>query len=499
MLLIVLFSILSTNVISGVTFEEGVVLGTNNVAWTFGNDLDLDTLAVFPDAIIFNDDNISIRPPSEVNITINKISGSGVNNNNFSITGNGVIDWDVNLPFGDRGLIVMGSKYYFPDETFLLTGGLLEFYYYSISKNMTVNIYDAETSNLITKNVTVKVFNNDNSFLTSTTTGITKFPIMIPNTYEVRLSLDNYSSTSAFYYLTTVSDYNQSIYMTSNESLEYQTIQVLDTGNQELSGAVVRMQKELIGDSGNWITVNELTTNANGKVFMPLIKDVLTYYRFSVIIDGEAQIIDNTETVYTSKTNFISGLEETVTIVVRSGSLEDLDYINELYGVVYQGYILNDTAVFEFLDATNTLSGATLRISAKYLGDSYVYELVSEETVTSNSGNLTYEMTPINNTIYKIEGILHYDELDKLVFETTKEYDVDVIADKNTGLLIAVIILLVVAFLTRFLGVLISGIATFSMLAITNIFQFTDIPITVITSLIAIVIIFFFRPRGDSQ
>jgi len=322
---------------------------------------------------------------------------------------------------------------------------------------------------------------------------------MIPNDYEVRLSSDNYSTTSAFYHLTTISDYNQSIYMTSNDSLEYQSIQVLDTGNQELSGAVVRMQKELIGESGNWITVNELTTNANGKVFMPLIKDVLTYYRFSIIIDGVAQIIDNTDTVYTSKTNFISDLEETVTIVVRSAALEDLDYIDELYGVVYNGYIINDTAVFEFLDATNTLGGATLRISAKYLGNSYDYELISEETITSNSGNLTYLMTPINNTIYKIEGILHYNDFDKLVFETTKDYDVDVITDKNTGLLIAVIILLVVAFLTRFLGVLISGIATFSMLTITNIFQFTDIPITVITSLVALIIIFFFRPRGDNQ
>jgi len=356
------------------------------------------------------------------------------------------------------------------------------------SVNFTFRYYNDTL--IVGEMINLTIINSVEAFTNNTTTGYYEVDLLSPDNYELRTESAPFLDRKYFFVVTNQSTQTVDVYLTLNTSTELQVFRVLDTTNQEVTGAVLRVYRETTAGSNLWTNYAEEITNAEGKTNVYLEKGINNYYRFAVSVNGSAKQIYPSLAYYTSKTNFISGVSETVEIVVLLDSTTTTDYYSDLYGVVTDmGFIGNDTVYYTWLDAQNTISGATLIIKGKYLDNSTTYETISVDSSTATSGNLTYNFTVINDTIYQIYGYINYSSYDIITDTETKSYGIDVVVDKNTGLLFSVIILVVAALITIYLGVLLSAVLTIAMLVFTNLVGFTDFPTTVITSLLALAII----------
>ena len=370
-----------------------------------------------------------------------------------------------------------------------------------------MTVYDADTQAiLLNPNVTVSTISNATSFTNLTVNGTLLVDFLAPTDYEVRFNATGYNPRSLFITVLNDSTQNVSVYLTSNTSTELQTIQVLDTSNSEVEGAIVWLQKEIIGGDTQFITVQEAQTDFEGKTTVWVERDTTVFYRFAVIVNGTARPILPNRNTFTGKTSFIPAVTETIQIIIDLAD-DPNEVILDRLGISTSIYFNdtptgapnnNNTVFFDWIDARNTISGATLEIWGRFMLNSTSYELVDTQTVTGTSGSLNYSFTPINNTIYEIRGYINTDGRSELYEIAQKKFDIDVVVDKNTGLLYAVFLIVVVSLLSipfqrriGKAGVVASGVITFGSLYLLQRFSIVDISTTVITSLIAFVIIVF--------
>lgn len=333
----------------------------------------------------------------------------------------------------------------------------------------------------------------------TTSVGYINISLLTPDSYELRVVNENYTDRTIYFTVTNRSTQNLTVYLVPNASTEYQVFHIIDTTNSDVTGAILRVEKET--PSGTTLFTNhaEQITNAEGKATVYLEKGVFNYYRFSVLINGTPQQIYPSGAYVTSKTSFISALNEEVEIVIDTGLVDTTDYYNDLYGVVTNIGIIGDTVWFYWLDGQNTISGGKLVIKGKYLDNTTSYETIDVQTLSASTGNLTYAFTPINNTIYEANGYIVYSTYDLLTDTTKKSYNVTANVDENIGLLYAAGILLITALLTITFGVMLSAVLTVLMLVFTNLVGFTNLPVTVITSLIALIIILLVRITKNDE
>lgn len=360
-----------------------------------------------------------------------------------------------------------------------------------------LNIFNESSMGLLAQNVTIHTISDVTSFTNSTTSGFIIIDFLAPNSYELRFESDGFNPISKFITVLNDSTNNISIYMTENVT-ELQVIEILDTANQPVENAIVWLQKEIIGSPDQFITIQEAQTNYDGQTTVWVERDLTTYYRFAVIYEGESKPIQPSGNLFTGKTYFIPGVDETIQLIIDITGTPT-DFISDRYAVstdLYFGGVDNNTVFYEFVDGRNSISGARLVIKGKYIGNlTFDYELISDQEVAGTSGMLNYTFIPINNTIYQIEAYIIYDGGEELAGELIKRFEADVVVDKNTGLLYAVILLVVVALVTIKFGPLVSGSITFASLFAFNLFGLTDIPTSIITTIIAFIIIVFGKTR----
>lgn len=365
-----------------------------------------------------------------------------------------------------------------------------------------ISIYNGTTSNLLLQNVTITTISNLTSFENLTNTGGILLDLLFPNYYELRFASSGFNPTSKF--LTVVNDSSQttSVYMISNTSSEIQVIQVVDTANQPIEGAVVWLQKEIIGGSDLYLTVQEAVTDFDGKTTVWVDRDTTIFYRFAVIYQGEARPIQPSGNLYTSKTSFIPGITETVQLIIELEEAASVDITQHLNIItnMYFNSTNNNTVYFNWIDGANTVEAGTLVLEAKYYDNKTMdWEFIMQTALSGSSGELNFTLIPINNTIYRATGYLNFTGYAAIYEQEQRSYGADIVTERNFGLFLAVFVLIAVALLTVNFGALVSSLFTFGSLFLLSVFQIVDIPITLITTLIAIAIILFAKMKAQNE
>jgi len=374
-------------------------------------------------------------------------------------------------------------------------------FYLYFYNSVNILIYNLGNNSLMEQLVSISTISPDESFINTTTNGSLYLSFLTPVNYELRFVSDGFNPISKFIKVTDRSTQNMTVYMTSNATTELQQIQILDTSNTAIEGAIVWLQEEIINGTSQFLTIQEAQTNSDGKTTVWIEKDVTKYYRFVVIYNGEAREILPNRNLFTTKTSFIPNLEETLQLVIDIQG-DDTEYIEDILAVSWNvSYPSNDSVKFIFIDGRNSVVGGRLQINGKYINSSDIFINISTQTVLGSSGTLEYTFPIINNTIYQIRSYIIYEDSSNLVYEAFKEYNVTILIEKNTGILFAVLLLIVTAFLTVKFGALTSSIITFGTLLLSSqlILGWINIPVSAITSIIALVIIFFFKPRGQTE
>ncbi len=422
---------------------------------------------------------ISTEFGEEVSTINGTVFINAINNTNytFNISSPGAFATRLNLSFIAN------------DTTFNVNTSLSTF------NSVTFNIYNESNGNLLNQSVLLNViFSDDITLANTTSTGTITIQLLEPKDYEVRFESDGFNPRSIFLTVTNDSTQSLDVYMTENTSTELQIIEVLDTANQPIEGAIVWLQKEQLNSTTRWITIQEAETDYAGKTSVFVERDVSIFYRFAVIVDGESRPIQPSGNLFTGKTSFIPGIEETIQLII---DLQDdpTDFISDALAIAVNCSLTNLTATCIIVDGRNSITGAVMRIEASYINESLSFENIANVTFTGSSGTLEYNITDINNSIWRINTYVTYETSENLVWSIEKKFDVDVLVDKNTGLFYAIIVLAVVFLLTVKSGPLVSGLIGFAALIPLSYIKIISIPTGIITGLLALVIIFFFRTR----
>lgn len=363
-----------------------------------------------------------------------------------------------------------------------------------------VNIVVKDITNLSTidwQTVSVAVIYNDTSYINTTSDGTFILSLLAPADYELRFSSNGYITTSGFVTVLNDSAQNLVVYLDKNTTTEAQTIRVIDIGSDRVSGAIVTVQKETLNTSNLWTTVSQVETNSEGEAIAFIEKDPTIFYRFSVSLDGEPLTLDSGG-LFTTKTSFISGVNEIVQIVVQTEESGDTA-LTELQGISYNvTYGAGDTSVtFDFVDARSTIVGGQLLIWGKYINSTSDFEVVSNQSVVGAAGTILYSFPVVNNTEYKVQAIINFESSDSVVHERILIFGTDLLINRGTGLLIGIVVLMFVAVLTYTLGPLISSVLFFASMFALNKFGMVNISGSLIITFIAISIILFIRLRGN--
>lgn len=429
------------------------------------------------------------------------ISGLYINvkNHNYSInyndstTGNFI---EIPTLIGSEWNITLSASNYTSDNAYIIVSSSTynqTFYLYAFN-SIYMNIYNITNGSLFKANVTIQAISNIFSSTNVTDTGSFILTLLTPSDYELRFNTTGYNTINKYVTVYNDSTQNLNVYLSPNVTdTEIQTIKVVDSTNIPVEGAIVWLQRENPSDLSEFITVQESQANYDGNSYVYLIKDGLTYYRFGVIYEGQIRALVPSGNYYTTKTTFINGVDETIILQINLNDAPS-DILEDRYSVVYDLYfggVDNNTIYFDFTDGRNAITGAKIKITGKYLNVSMDYQDIYEEIEYATTGTLNYTFIPLNNTIYQIDAYILYAGSAELVSTKEKIFDIDVFIEKNTGLLYAAIIFILVALITSRLGSLAGGILSVSSLVPLTYFHVIYLPITVITSLACIIIILF--------
>lgn len=359
-----------------------------------------------------------------------------------------------------------------------------------------VNIFNESSMTALLQAVTVHTISNLTSFSNITSTGFINIALLYPNSYELRFESANMNPRSIFLTVTNDSTQNVSVYMTENTTTELQVVEVLDTSNTPVEGAVVWLQKQKINITGTrWVTIQEAQTDYDGKTSVYVERDTTVFYRFAVIYDGTARPIQPTDNLFTGPTSFVPGVTETIQLIVNLEE-EPTDFISDDLAINWTVEWVNTTAInFTWLDGRNTITGARLLVEASYINETLAYETIANISLSGSFGFINYSIPVINNSVWRLTAFLTYETSTETVWQGIKRFDIDVIIEKNTGLLYAIIIILIVTFLSVEFGPLPSSLMAIGSILPLSYLKLISIPLTIITSLLALAVIFFFRTR----
>ena len=373
-----------------------------------------------------------------------------------------------------------------------LTTGNITYELYT-ARSILINVYNGTGTTLLLQNTTITAVYGLESFVNYTTTGSVYLQLLTPASYELRISSDGFSTATMYVTITNTSTTTINIHLIESADLELQRFLVLDQISSEVGGAIVRLQQEVPGSDGLWITIDEKTTSTDGYVGFYVEKSTSIYYRVIVIYEGVVLLT-------TEKTLFLPGLDEVITLQINTlGGAEVILYDSTTVSTVWSG-ANNETITFSWADPNNAISGARLEIWYKdYNVTGIPAELLSNASSASTSGELSYTLPVVNDSAFTIKAYILHPYRSDLVYEAIKIFGTTMTTNQNLGLLLSIIVFLFIAFMTISFKPLFSIILSFSVLAILNAFKLISIPATVITSFIALGIIFFIKIKGGNS
>ena len=264
-----------------------------------------------------------------LNVSVNSLPGNSSINTYSGYVTYGAIRYNYTTTTGETAIpLVQGLNYsvffdgggsYASANTTLIpnaTNTNQTFYVYNFN-SVRINIYNQTDSSLMSQAVTIITIRDGLSFYNYTSNGTIILDFLTPEDYELRFSSLDFQDRSM--YITVYNDSTQEInvYMTINATTEVQVVEVLDTSNAAVEGAVVWLQKEQLNSTTQWITIQEALTNNEGQTAVYVDRSTSIYYRFAVIVDGVAVPIEPNGNYYTTKTIFIPGITETVQITIN--------------------------------------------------------------------------------------------------------------------------------------------------------------------------------------
>ena len=366
--------------------------------------------------------------------------------------------------------------------------------------SLRILIYNGTTNGLIDfQNITINTISNVTNFENTTSDGNITISFLSPISYELRFESEDFITTSYFITITDDTSTEISIYMTINTSeTDIQRVKVINGGNNPIEDAIIWLQKE---NYGTFTTINQRVSGNDGLVSFYVNKDIDEYYRFIVIYEDEVKLT-------TTKTVFVPDIDDIIELEIDTETTSVNDIFSDVLGLNTTVWFTgdNDEIVnYQFIDASNKISGARLLITSTNLTD----DTITVRFNTSKNGvsgiyTVSLNNTPttlLNDTIYTIKAYITYDARDELlVYETTKTFGLSVILDRNTGLLYAVIILLFTALLTATtMKPLLSGIISLAILIPLTMIKLISVPIGIIAGFIVFFIIVFIKIRSGGN
>jgi len=355
-----------------------------------------------------------------------------------------------------------------------------------------INIYNGTTNNLLTQNVSIIGIFDDDSLINYTTDGTIIIDFLTPESYELRFSSDGFINTSKYILVTNDSTQEINIYMISNDSKELQQFIVYDQVGQEVSGAIIRLQKEIIGGEQLFYTVDEKTTGSDGKTAFYVTRSTSDFYRMIVVYNDVVELI-------TDKTLFIPGIDDIISLNIDTSTSSSLVVKKVTSNLVISGDD-NETVTFSWVDPLNSIVGARLDVYYRHFNVTnqppMLYRSLSSNTF---DGSLNVSLPVVNDSEYIVRAYIVWSNTEDLVHNRIIFFGKSITVNKGFGLLISALLFLFIAFITVSFKPLFSSIISLSLLGILSGFNLISIPVTVITSFIALAIIFFIKLKKGGQ
>jgi hypothetical protein len=361
---------------------------------------------------------------------------------------------------------------------------------YSISlypyNSVRINIYDGISADLLNQTTTITTVTNTTVFTNTTDNGTIIISFLTPNSYELRFNSSGYNSRSVFISVTADSTQEINVYMTSNASVELQRVEVISLTGSNVQGAVVKLQKQTADEEDVYYTVDEKSTNSEGQTAFYLIKDVTVYYRFIVVYDDVVKLISD-------ETFFLSVVDEIVTLQIDVNTVSNRAEIGGL-GVVtslVRSGASNETVTYTWSDANNEISGARMDIYVQNLNRTDVSpELYYSVASSDADGNFVYSLPVVNNTKFIVKGFITVNGVSTLYEEKIVIFG-ESQSERNVSLLLSIVVFIITVLLTLELGALFSGLFGFASLIVLSIIGLVTIPLVIITSFMAFIVIIF--------
>jgi len=405
----------------------------------------------------------------------------------------------VNIPLieGDYAFTITGANYATLTVNHTVSGYTDALNISAFSFNsILITIYNDTTTDLLDQAVTVETFSNVTSYVNTTFNGTLELSLLEPDTYQLRFNSSGYYDQTTFLTVTNESTQNLQIYMIPNTTDDIVRVQVLSLEGAEVSGARVKLQKQVVnGASTLYYTVDEKQTNSEGYTAFYVTKSLTDYYRFIVSYEGDVKLTS-------VETFFVPNVEEVITLTINTGTSTgvDIDQSSVTTSLVASGSD-NETYTFSWADADNEITGGRLIVKVQNLNyTQFSAETLYDSGVTNGfTGSLQYSLPVVNNTKYIIEGQIVYRSF-STVFESTEViFGETVRLERNTGLLLASIVFIIVVLLSLSFGALASGLLGLIAIAGLAIVGLVNIPIAVITSLMAFLFIISIKTKGGGQ
>ena len=131
------------------------------------------------------------------------------------------------------------------------------------SVNITFKHYN---DTVITEEINATIISSTGVITNTTTTGNILLSLLSPDSYELRTEAASFDDRKYFFIVTDQSTQTITVYLTLNSSLELQVFQLLDTTNADVTGAILRVERETTTGANLWTNYAEEESNAEGKV-----------------------------------------------------------------------------------------------------------------------------------------------------------------------------------------------------------------------------------------
>jgi len=365
-------------------------------------------------------------------------------------------------------------------------------YHYTFN-SVRINIYNDTSTSLLAQNVSIISIWGTESDTFYTVNGTYVLHLLDPASYELRFSSSGYLDTSLFISVTNDSTQEINVYLPFNTSKELQRFVVVDQVGATVSASIIRLQREVPTFVGLWQTVDEKLTNTDGETGFYVDKSTSVFYRMIVIYNDTVKLI-------TDKTLFLPTVSDIISLQIDLSDAGEDTAISEVVTSLVTSGVSNETYTFSWVDGANSIVGGRLVVYTEDFNLTGVpASILSDVSLNGFTGSLNYTLPVVNNTRFTVKAYIVYNGDDGLVHEEIVIFGISIIPDKNLGLLIGAVLMLFVAFITISLKPLFSSVLTISVLGILNVMKLIHIPTTVITSFIALAIIFFIKIKKGER